>query len=224
MTFDEYLNLITNEHRDKPKFEATVAVGVSPFAKIQSVLNKLPSDFDIDTAVGVQLDAVGVWIGRSRKLDVPLAGVYLTWDSTLGGEQWDSGTWKGQFDPDSGLVSLPDDSYRTLLKSKIAANNWDGTIPQAYAIWESVFGTGTVLLIQDNQNMSMVVGIAGQPLDAIERALLIGGYIPLKPEGVRVQYYAIAPTAGALMAWDVETSAGIAGWDIGQWATELVPA
>lgn len=224
MTFDEYLNLITNEHRDKPKFEATVAVGVSPFAKIQSVLNKLPSDFDIDTAVGVQLDAVGVWIGRSRKLDVPLTGVYLTWDSTLGDEQWDSGTWKGQFDPDSGLVSLPDDSYRALLKSKIAANNWDGTIPQAYAIWESVFGTETVLLIQDNQNMSMVVGIAGQPLDAIERALLIGGYIPLKSEGVRVQYYAVAPAAGSLMAWDVTPNDALAGWDAGQWATELTPA
>lgn len=222
MTNEDYLNLITSEHRGKEKFEATVVAGVSPFSKLQSVMQGLPADFDIDQAVGVQLDAVGAWIGRSRRIDTPLVGVYFTWDD-LASDGWESGIWKGPFDPDSGLVDLPDDAYRVLLKAKIAANSWDGTIPGAYAIWATVF-TSSQLVIQDNQDMSMVVGIAGQPLSIVDQALLTNGYIPLKPEGVRIQYYAIAPAAGALFAWDTDEGSALAGWDTGQWAVELIPA
>lgn len=221
MTNEDYLTLITSEHRGKPKFEATVLASVAPFAKLQAVMRGFPADFDIDTATGVQLDAIGVWVGRSRRIAVPLVGVFFAWDDTAA-VGWDAGVWKGQYDPDSGLVDLPDDSYRTLLKAKIAANRWDGTKPGAYAIWETVF-TSSLLVIQDNQDMSMVVGVAGQSLSAVDQALLTQGYIPLKPEGVRVQYYAIAPAAGELFAWDVEDSNALAGWDFGQWAIQLNP-
>lgn len=222
MTNEDYLSLITSEHRGKPKFEATVVAGVSPFSKIQAVMLGLPADFDIDSAVGVQLDAVGAWIGRSRRIDTPLVGVYFAWDD-LASDGWESGIWKGPFDPDSGLVDLPDDAYRVLLKAKIAASNWDGTILGAYAIWATVF-TNSQLVIQDNQDMSMVVGIAGQPLSIVDQALLTNGYIPLKPAGVRVQYYAIAPAAGALFTWDADEGSALAGWDTGQWAVELIPS
>lgn len=222
MTTDEYLNLITSEHRGKQKFEATVSTSVSPFAKIQDVLKSLPAAFDIDVAVGRQLDAVGAWVGRSRRIDTPLVGVYFTWDD-LASDGWESGIWKGPFDPDSGLVDLPDDSYRVLLKAKIAANRWDGTIPGAYEVWATIF-TNSHLIIQDNQDMSMVVGIAGQPMSIVDQALLTNGYIPLKPGGVRIQYYAVAPAVGQLFAWDVDASPALAGWDAGQWAQELIPA
>lgn len=223
MTTDEYLSLITSAHSDKPRFEATVAVGVSPFARVQEVLNSLVFEFDIDTATGVQLDVVGEWVGRSRRIDTPLVGVYFAWDD-LDSTGWDSGVWKDIHDPESGLVDLPDDAYRLLLKSKVAANNWDGTIPQAYEVWTSAFGTGTYLLIQDNQDMSMVVGIAGQPLSIVEQALLTKGYIPLKPEGVRIDYYAVAPAAGPLFAWDISESSATAGWETGLWAQEFIPS
>ena len=222
MTLDEYLSLITSEHRGKEKFEATVTAGVGPLVKVQDVARGFPADFDIDTAVGAQLDDVGEWIGRSRRIDIPLVGVYFAWDDTAQ-TGWDSGVWKGEFDPDSGLTNLPDDSYRRLLKAKIAANSWDGTIPGAYAIWASAFDNSSFLIIQDNQDMSMIVGIAGQRLNAVDQSLLLGGYIPLKPAGVRVLFYAITPEEGLLFAWDVEESGAVAGWDIGQWAVELVP-
>lgn len=222
MTKDEYLALITSEHSDKPKFEATVGATVAPLARLQEVLGSLIQEFDIDSAVGVQLDIIGQWVGRPRRIDAPLVGAYFTWDD-LASDGWDSGIWKGPFDPDSGLVDLPDDSYRVLLKAKIAANSWDGTIPGAYEIWATIF-TNSHLIIQDNQDMSMVVGIAGQPLSIVDQALLTNGYIPLKPEGVRIQYYAVAPAVGQLFAWDVDASPALAGWDAGQWATELIPA
>lgn len=222
MNTEQYLALITDEHQGKVKFSSTVGASVDPFARLQVVINGLPENFDIDTAIGVQLDALGIWIGRSRRIDTPLVGVYFTWDD-LAADGWDSGIWKGIYDPDSGLVDLPDDSYRLLLKAKIAANSWNGTIPSAYEIWSTLFANSH-LIIQDNQNMSMVVGIAGQPLSIVDQALLLNGYIPLKPEGVRIQYYAIAPSEGQLFGWDTEASSALAGWDSGQWAIELIPA
>ncbi len=223
MTSAEYLALITSAYAEKPRFMATVEASVAPFAAIQDVLKSLPAAFDIDTAMGVQLDTIGLWIGRSRRIDAALVGVYFAWDDTVA-TGWESGVWQGVYDPASGLVDLPDDSYRRLLRAKIATNSWDGTIPDAYAVWESVFDASSFILMQDNQDMSMVVGIAGALLSAVDKALLVGGYLNLKPEGVRVSYYVVAPVAGALFAWDVADSGALAGWTNGNWATEITPA
>ena len=221
-TTEAYKALITSEHFDKPKFMETIGVSVSPFAKIQQVLANLPRDFDIDRAVGVQLDAVGIWVGRSRRIDVPLTGVYFSWDGLVS-EGWDDGVWKVEFDPDSGLVDLPDDAYRTLLKAKIAANNWDGSIPGAYEVWAQAFDADKVLVIQDNQDMTMIFGLAGTQLSSVEQALLTQGYIPLKPEGVRIIYYVIPPEDGLIFGWDVDDPSAFGGWDVGQWTFELLP-
>lgn len=222
MTLSEYIRLITTEHADKPKFIATVSASYEPLAKVQEVLKDLPRAFDIDEATGEQLDAVGAWIGRSRRLDVPIEGVYFTWDD-ITADGWDGGVWKGEYDPDEGLVDLPDDAYRRVLKAKIAANNWQGTIPEAYEVWRTAFGGESILVIQDNQDMSVVIGIAGTPLGTLDKALLQSGQASLKSEGVRVNYYAIIPDEGQIFGWDVDTTEALAGWDVGQWSEQLIP-
>lgn len=79
-------------------------------------------------------------------------------------------------------------------------------MPGAYEVWESAFAdTGSLILMQDNQDMSVVIGLAGTPLDAVMRNLLLQGYLPLKPEGVRVAWYAVAPERGPLLGWNCET-------------------
>lgn len=139
------------------------------------------------------------------------------------GDKDEGRIWKGPYDPETGLTSLPDDVFRRLVKARIAANAWDGSIPGAYDVWESAFAdTGSIILIQDNQDMSMVVGIAGMRPDAVTQALLMGNYIPLKPEGVRVSWYAITQDGGPLMAWGCQAD-GLDGWGAGRWPTVLRP-
>lgn len=222
MIVDDYLNLITSEHRDKPNYIATITAGVSPLLKIQEVLLGLSEDFTVDLAIGNQLDAVGEWVGRSRRVAIPLTGVYFTWDDTAA-TGWESGIWKSNFDPDSGLSLLPDDQYRVLIKAKIAANNWDGSIPGAYVVWQQAFGIGSQIAIQDSQNMSFIVAMFGFPLDAVSFALLTGGYIPLKPEGVRIANYSVAPDAAEIFAWDVNSDL-FKGWDEASWPIEIIPS
>lgn len=218
-TTQDYLNLITSEHQGKPDFEAVVSINVAVGVRVQELLVSMGPLFDVDIAVGDQLDVIGVWVGVSRNVRIPIGGVFFSWDD-VASTGWDQGVWP---DPNnSGSVTvLPDDSYRVLIKAKIAANRWDGTTEGAYAIWAIVFPNIT-LLIQDNQDMSMVVAIVGAVLDSLTLALLTGGYLPLKPEGVHINSYTVPVNTGPLFGWDIE-NASLQGWDEGSWGVELMP-
>ncbi len=211
---DDYTGKITSEHSDKPKFMAMVEGVCQPFIDTNNVTSGLPANFDLDDAVDDQLDTVGLWVGISRNIATPLTGVYFSLD--VPGLGFDQGAWKGPFDPDSGITTLDNDTYRALIRAKIGANRWDGTLPQAKEILDQVFSGDSLVFMQDNQDMSITIGVAGKSPTAIELALLTGGYIPLKPQSIRVKYY-IAPTAdGPLFGFDV-TNEYIAGFDQGSW-------
>lgn len=222
-TVQTYLNRITSEHQDKPKFMATVAFSVAIYARIQELLDSMEVEggiFDLDTPpVGQQEDFIGELVGISRDVDIPIAGIFFSWDGTadIG---WDFGIWQSDNQP-TDLVKLPDDVYLLLIRAKIAANNWDGTTEGAYKIWNILF-PNLKLLIQDNQNMTFIIALQGAPIDSLTQALLTQGYLPLKPEGVRITEYIVAVDTSPLFGWDVATPS-MAGWDTGSWGQEIVP-
>jgi hypothetical protein len=216
----DYTSLITSEHQSAPRYMAMVSLLAQWAVDRRSLLASIPELYDIDTAVGQQLDRVGEWVGVSRKLSLPLTGVYFSFDAA--GLGFDQGTWLGPFDPTSGLVSLPDDQYRILLYATIAANNWDGTVPTAYTAWNTIFAPlGYSILIEDNQNMTMDVVLVGPSPDAVTLALFTGGYLNLRPAGVGINNYYLPSVPGSpVFGMDVET-ASIAGFDVGGW---VIPA
>ena len=212
-----YTDKITSEHSSRPNFMATVATCCQPLADMIGVVTGMPTLYDLDYAVGSQLDATGQWIGQSRQLDEPLTGVYFSLDApTLG---LDQGSLMGPFDPTNGLVSLPDAAYRTLLYAKVAANHWDGTVPGAYNVLAQVF-PGDTVFIQDNGDMSMLVGLVGPvSLDATTYALLTGGYLAVKPVGVSINGYATSSVLGAPIFGLGADNSTIGGLDHGALAT-----
>ena len=300
MTNDEYLKLITAEHSDKPKFMSTVGASIAPIVRAQELIASLPERFDLDMAIGDQLDAVGLWAGITRHIRVPIADAYFRWNdggiiasvSNVGGKAlfqcvgheivdgklvtvsgagitagtykattnnslltgagidafglylssvsspsnsdmlayvsnttgawygentgWGMGSWKADDDPSYGIVDLDDEHFRILIKTKIAANNWDGTIPAAYKIWETLFGPDTKIIIADHQNMSITVAVTGISLTPVFKAILEGGYIPLKPAGVSVNQ----TLTTTLFEFDAEADT-VKGWDSGSWGSGL---
>lgn len=215
-----FSDLITSQHSDKPKFMASLAAALQPYGDLIATLQSIPGLYDLDVAIGPRLDVVGEWVGRPRALGLPLTDVYFTLDEA--GLGFDEGVWLGPFDPISGLVDLPDESYRTYLRAVIAANHWDGSIPEAYAVWHKLFdAAGSRVLIQDNGDMTMLIALVGSTPDAITRALLTGGYLSLKPSGVRIAGY-VGPSdpAAPLFGLDADTPS-ITGFDAGCWAQPL---
>jgi len=219
MMVSDYVGLITSEYAQQPNFIAMVTQFAQIFVYIQSLSQSMVPLFDVDVAVGQQLDVIGQWVGVSRNVAIPIAGVYFTWDSTFD-VGWDYGTWQPSNAP-TNVTVLPDDAYRTLIRAKIAANSWDGTTDGAYAIWDSVFPQFTIL-IQDNYNMSYDLAIVGGIVDSLTLALITGGYIPLRPEGVAVAEYYVSTDTNPSFAWDVESTL-LQGWDEGSWLREIDP-
>lgn len=217
MIVEDYLNLITSEYRQQPNFQAVITAFVALPVRVQELLQEMIPLFDIDVAVGQQLDVIGQWVGISRHIDIPITGVYFSWDDT-DFDGWDFGTWQPNLAPVE-ITELPDDAYRTLIRAKIAANHWDGTTDGAYAIWDVVF-PNIKILIQDNQDMSYAIALVGGPIDSLTVALLVRGYLNLKPEGVRISEYFVSVDDNPMFAWDLE-SALLGGWDEASWAREL---
>lgn len=216
----EYTDLITSQHADKPKFRALVETGTRPFAAVTEAARALSQAFDLDAAVGAQLDVVGQWVGLSRYARVTITGVYFSWDTAALG--WDQGAWQGPFDPSEGLAAMDDETYRLMIRAKIGANHWDGTLPSYQSIMAQVFaGSGTVAFAVDNQDMSMSVCFAGAQPSALLTGLIKGGAFPLKPAGVRIAGYFISSVIGApFFGFDI-ASPYIRGWDQGAWGVDL---
>jgi hypothetical protein len=155
MAISDYLGLITSEHADKPKYMAWVTANLQMGIDTQTAANAMMDAFDIQTAVGNQLDILGVVIGQQRDIGVPLTGI-----SSI----------------------LTDTYFRLVLQARIAKNNWNGTIPQIYEIWNNIFPTSPLQLI-DNQNMAMQAVITNLT-DNVSQELVTAGLIVPKPMGV----------------------------------------
>lgn len=214
---ETYLSLITSWHRGRPRFEQVVDKSAEPLRDLQTFLGHVPQDFDLDEAIGVQLDVVGEWVGRSRFISVPIPDLYFSWDDEIRG--WDKGIWKGFYDPVYGISRLDDDTYRLLLYTKIAANNWDGRVESADAALEIIFnalGGGSNLYIEDRLDNSMLFGVAQKIPSVLYLMLLSAGYIPLKPAGIKTYYVVTSVNNTPVFGFDVSNE-NVSGWDEGSW-------
>ncbi|HFZ2301801.1 TPA: DUF2612 domain-containing protein [Klebsiella aerogenes] len=191
----KYTDRISNYHAGKPKFFAHVDLSTRPLIDISQTMTGMISAFDIDTAVGKQLDILGEWIGRKRRVNTPISGVYFSWDTEKLG--WDQGVWQGPFDPDDGFLDLSDEVYRLVLKVKIAINHWNGQNDTLPPILDSALaGSGIRMAIIDNQDMSISIWILGDPAAVmsetdrliLDSAVNRGPFIKLSPGYVPSRY------------------------------------
>jgi len=218
----DYLDLITSEHRGKARFTSTIAASVSPTAEQQAMLAALPAAFDLDTAIGVQLDAVGAWVGISRLIQIPLINVWFSFD--IVGRGWDEGIWKGPFDPETGIYALDDDTYRKLIRLKIRVNNWDGLLGSAQAaIAEFYAAEGSFPFVLDNTDMSMTACISGARPAAVMFAIFAGRYVEFKPAAVRLNTVVPSVPGTGAFGFDVENDY-IGGFDSGSWPRDAEEA
>lgn len=158
----EYLDRITSEHRGKNNFDACIRAKLKATDNVWDAAVRLLNAFSVEEAVGVQLDALGEWVGVERQLE---------------------------FQPADGSPPLMDDTtYRSVLKMRIAQNNWNGRNESLPGIWTNLFDSAH-MAVQDNQDMSMTVLITGsyEIDDVLSKIQMVkSGYVVPKPEGVRL--------------------------------------
>src|SRR4051794_22810470 len=99
-TVDEYAQLITQFHVHRPKFNATIRSLTSAPVQAGITAEDLPRAFDLDEAIGVQLDVVGEWVGRTRFVPYPMDTFWFTLDDPSRG--LDMSVWRGPYDAEWG--------------------------------------------------------------------------------------------------------------------------
>lgn len=178
-----YTGLVTSQYKLSPNFNQWLSLALQPIDDLTSCLADFSSSFDLDFAVGQQLDWNGLLIGQTR---------------TVG------------FQPSDGVSPVLDDNtYRILLKARIAWNQWDGKIASMYPIWKSLFSSGNII-VHDNQDMTATIILSGA-FTSIIQDLITNGYIIPRPEGVQYTYsFGTLPILGA-----DENNTFIAGADLG---------
>lgn len=213
--FEQYLNVITSEHRLRPKYMAFVEAVLKPAYDLYKCLDNVDYEFTLDYAKGAQLDIIGAIVGVDRNVPFLLS---------------------------DGTTRLGDIDYRLCIKAKIIRNHWDGSLTSLYAAWHKLFGDNLPLDFIDYQNMTCDVSV-GTDIVTQDRFLLIhNDYILPRPVGVQYTYdYGIKPIFAfdedqsylrgwdigywtedidygdlSIFAWDSDVSQ-YRGWDIGMW-------
>lgn len=220
-TLSDYLSLVPSWNADKPKFMNTLAALLQPFVDTQALLDTYRREYDIDTAVGVQLDVVGQWVGRTRYINSPIMNVFFSFDNGGGPRTgFDQGIWAGAYDATYGITALDDDTYRALLKLQAIANHWDGTLDQIALPMASLFPG---IVIQDKGDtptglMAMDVLIPGPLLSSLLLAILQQDF-PVKPSGVHVNFIETTVSTQPIFAFNVGHVPGspLGGFDEASW-------
>lgn len=215
MNVSDYMGLVTSFHRPKVKYNATLEGVVSKLVETGNVVGDLPEDFDLDSAVGVQLDVVGEWVGITRTITIPLPTPWFSFDTANRG--LDEGVWKGPLSATKGISSLDDNDYRDIIRAKILSNHWDGTVSEVKNILDAFFlPRGIDILIHDRQDMSMMLVVPGERPNLLLLSIMDGAYIPVKPVGVKVNYILPSVSNQPLFGFDMDNST-VAGLDTGTW-------
>jgi hypothetical protein len=167
-----YLNLYTSQYKLAGLMLGMTTTLLTPLADINTCAATFEEEFDLDSAVGAQLDILGTIIfGGLGMRTLP-------------------------FQPSDGVSPVLDDTtYRLLLKARIARNQWNGTQPALTAIWQNLFPGGTIA-IDDQQNMTAIVVLSGV-FSSIIQDLIVNGFIVPRPETVQYTYtFAELPLLG----------------------------
>lgn len=145
---NNYLNIVTSEYRDKPKARAFLKAKLDFIQDEINCLIDMPEKFDLDKAVGKQLDIIGEIVGAYRIVSVSATEAY----------------------------NLDDNDFKIYIKSKIAKNVWNGEIDSLQNVWYELFGKR--IGIVDNQDMSIGVYLIGDYSENMIRLIQAHKIIP----------------------------------------------
>lgn len=160
-----YKELLLYQYIDSTKIRSTIDV-LSNAAIADLVALSVQDSFDINTAVGEQLDIIGEYIGISRIINVAIVKTYMILvDQTSlpasypGFTDYTDSSLNYEYSiyniipPGYSTAYLNDDEYRLILKIKIYTNHLDHSL---YAINNALYSLfGSAVYVKDFANMTM---------------------------------------------------------------------
>lgn len=193
MAVVDYLNVVTSQHRDKPKFVSVVSAYLDKVQEVVDCLESFDEEFNLQKASGAQQDVLGKILNVSRTLQF--------------GSSYSDGI-------------LNDEDFYLVLQGQVAKNNWDGTLQGLYNLWESFFPETPIMII-DYQDMTADIYLM-QRLSDLQMELLENELLIPKTLGVTINYFEVDKPIFAYETTDPYVIGDIyAGYNFGYYIGEI---
>lgn len=205
-------NRIYAQYADKPKTVAWYNITPTVAQPLFDTFDAVRMSYDIDTAVGAQLDVIGRIVVIDRGFE---SLVVFEPDTYFGGEgdACQFGGIDSQFESTGMMVGeeVSDTIFRVLIRAKITKNNNDATL-DGIASALSFITESSPIRVVDNENMTMSVSF-GSELTDIERFVFNTFDVVPRPQGVRflgyVEETAITQFGGSFSWGDTRANFGL---------------
>lgn len=192
---DETANLLIKQYWEKPKAKAEIELQASTWETTRAFLDALDPAFDLDNAIGAQLDVLGRIVGISRSVPDVIPKIYFGFSINPNNEGFASkfdpmrigGPFFSKFSSAFTDLQLGDSDYRFFIRVKAALNRAAGYVSsdQYISIQDVVLSAfdGRAYVV-DNLNMTLTLYVS--PVVSLDRLRLIQALNLLpKPQGVR---------------------------------------
>lgn len=188
-------NLLIKQYWEKPKAKAEIEMLAASWDKARALLAMLDPAFDLDNAVGAQLDVLGRIVGISRSVPGIIPKIYFGFsinpDSKGFSDKFDplraGGPFFDKFSIPFTSLQLDDNDYRFFIRVKASLNR-----ASAYLKSNEYISIQDVILnafqgrayVVDNLDMTLTLYVS--PLVTLDRLRLIQALNLLpKPQAVR---------------------------------------
>lgn len=192
---DETVNLLIKQYWEKDKAKAEIALQASTWETTRAFLDALDPAFDLDNAIGAQLDVLGRIVGISRSVPDLIPKVYFGFSINPINKGFASkfnasrigGPFFSKFSTPFTDLQLGDSDYRFFIRVKASLNRASG-----YLSSDTYIGIQDVVLsafdgrayVVDNLNMTLTLYVS--PSVSLDRLrLIIALNLLPKPQGVR---------------------------------------
>ncbi len=185
-----YVDLVTSQHSQKPKFKESLSVAISPIVDCQNMLSQLSEFHDLETASGKCLENLAYWTGTPVIIpgatQLEFFGFIDQENSLTFGETDDpdiGGYFRESGQSGTGGLTPKGELLRRLIRAKILKNHSTGNINETQEILELVLNHKQFKVV-DNNDMS-VSFISSAPRFTDTDRILVRMFFPL-PSGVEL--------------------------------------
>ncbi len=187
------LSRVALQYYESAKFRAYITALLQHSIEIEALFQKMALQVDIDIAEGVNLDVIGIIVGRSRIIPLAIPVVFFGFNGQPGvlpyGEEGVigvGGRFRDESEPAFASSVLADPEYRLLLKAKIIKNHSKGYFEDAIAGVQMLFRSTSV--IDSHGVMSMQIAV-GRELRFWEQVILRDLDLISRPTGVLIDQF-----------------------------------
>lgn len=184
------LSRLALQYYESANFRAYITALLQHSVDLEALFQKMALQVDIDIAEGVNLDVIGIIVGRSRIIPLAIPIGFFGFEGQPGvlsygdeGVLGVGGRFRDESEPSFASSVLADPEYRLLLKAKIIKNHAKGYAEDALAGLTVLFGSGVVRTNSDP--MTMQIGVA-RPLQYWEQVVIKDLDLIVRPVGVLI--------------------------------------